>query len=187
MRIFIAINLPPAVQKELARLQEDLARKHWPVRWEKPEKIHLTLAFLGNTKISLSRIKKAVLAGCRGIKSFEVSIKGLGAFPDFVRPRVVWVGLKGDLKNLAQLQKKISRELTAAKIDFKQKPFRPHLTIGRVKKGISKGALTDLGKKIRQHRKIDFKNTVRIDSVVIMKSDLRRTGSIHTKLAEINL
>lgn len=181
MRIFISVNLPATAQKELAKLIKKWQKFHWPVRWEKPEKIHLTLAFLGDTKTPLTKIKETVVQASRDIKSFEVGVKGLGAFPDFVRPRVVWLGLKGDLKNLARLQKQIGR------IHLGQRPFVPHATIGRVKKGISKGALADLGKKIQQHRRIDFKNTMRIDSVAIMQSQLQRSGSIYKKLGLVKL
>lgn len=185
MRVFIAVNLPSGVKNELDKWQTNLAKKHWPVRWEKPEKIHLTLVFLGNLKSQISNVKLAVENGVLGINPFKISFKGLGAFPDFVRPRVVWIGLKGDLKSLAALQKGIERELKKARIWFDKKPFVPHMTIGRVKKGISQGALQDLGKKIKKLRKIDFQSKILVDSVDIMKSDLLPEGSVYTRLAEI--
>jgi len=83
------------------------------------------------------------------------------------------------------LQKGIEKELEKARIWFDKKPFVPHMTIGRVKKGISKGALVDLGKKISKLRKIDFQSRILVESVEIMKSDLLPEGSIYTKLVEI--
>lgn len=186
MRIFIAINLPAPAQKELARLVKKWEKFYWPVRWEKLEKIHLTLAFLGELKRqNLKLLEKVIRQGIKDVASFEVGVKGLGCFPDFVRPRIVWLGLKGDLQNLARLQKQINRELISAGFEFRQRPFQPHLTIGRVKKGISQGALADLGKKIRQHRQIDFKSTLRINSVAVMKSRLARPTSIYTDLTTV--
>ncbi len=188
MRVFISINLPPAAQKELGGLTEKLQKAHWPVRWEKPEKIHITLVFLGEIQQSkLPKLQTAVESGSKEIKPFETSFKGLGAFPDFVKPRVVWVGLKGDLKSLAALQKGIEKELKKAKIWFDKKPFVPHMTIGRVKKGISQGALRDLGKKIAKLRKIDLQSRILVKTVDIMKSELRPTGSVYTRLAKVNL
>ncbi len=195
MRIFISVNLPAPAQKELAKLVKKWEKFHWPVRWEKVEKIHLTLAFLGKAKSPSQRLvglwpkklKVVIKLAVREIKPFEVGVKGLGAFPDFVRPRIVWLGLKGDLQSLARLQKQISQELSAAGFEFSQRPFRPHLTIGRVKKGISKGALADLGKKVRQHCEINFENKIPVNSVAIIQSQLQRPASIHTKLAEVKL
>lgn len=188
MRVFISINLPPAAQEELGGLTEKLQKAHWPVRWEKPAKIHITLVFLGKLQNSkIPKLQSAIERACLGIKSFEISFKGIGAFPDFVKPRVVWVGLKGDLKSLAALQKGIERELKKAGIWFDQKPFVPHMTIGRVKKGISEGALRDLGKKIAKLRKIDFQSKILVDSVEIMKSDLLPEGSVYKKLVEVKL
>lgn len=187
-RFFISVNLPKLAQKELGKLIEKLEKFHWPVRWEKPEKIHLTLAFLGQLdQVKLPIGQKAVALAAQEIKPFAVSFKGLGAFPDFIKPRIVWVGLKGDLKSLAALQKSIRSELKKAGLWFDEKPFIPHLTIGRVKRGMSKGALLDLGKKIGQMRKIDFKNEILVDRVAMMKSELRRTGSVYKLLTEFKL
>jgi len=187
MRIFIAVNLPAEARRELGNLQEDLQEKHWLVKWERPEKIHVTLVFLGKLQTSKTpKFQTIIEKGCAEIGPFEISFKGLGAFPDFVQPRVVWVGLKGDLKSLAALQKGIEKELKKAGIWFDKKPFMPHVTIGRVKKGISKGALQDLGKKIKKMRKIDFQSRILVDSVEIMKSDLLTEGSVYTKLDKIS-
>jgi 2'-5' RNA ligase len=187
MRTFIAVNLPFQAKKELASLQKDLERKHWPVRWENPEKIHITLAFLGSLpKPHVSKLQTVIKKACSEIKSFEISFKGLGAFPNFVQPRIVWLGLKGDLKSLAFLQKQIGRELEKAGIWFDKKPFVPHVTIGRVKTGISQGALRDLGKKNKQMRQIALHNRILVESVEIMKSDLFSEGSVYTVLDKIS-
>ena len=187
IRVFISINLPVSVQNELQRLIEKLQKFHWPVKREKTDTIHLTLAFLGWTKTPLSKIKEAVENACSETIPFEINTKGLGAFPDFIKPRIVWLGLKGDLKSLAQIQKNIAKELEKREIFFNKTPFVAHMTIGRVKKGISQGALRDLGKKISQMRKIDFQNRILVDSIDVMKSQLQRTGSVYTKLVGIKL
>lgn len=195
MRIFIALKLPAPVRQELNKLMKKWQKFHWPVRWEKIEKIHITLVFLGNVKMPSQRLvglwpknlKVVIRRAVKDVQPFEVGVKGLGCFPDFVQPRIVWMGLKGDLKSLARLQKQINQELTAAGFEFRQRPFQPHLTIGRVKKGISHGALADLGKKIRQQREINFKNKIPVNSVAIIQGQLARPTSIHTQLAEIKL
>lgn len=187
-RIFIGVNLPAFSQKELGDLTARLQKFHWPVKWEKPEKIHLTLVFLGSVQDSkLAVLRTAVEKGSVEIIPFEIAFKGLGAFPDFIQPRIVWVGLKGDLQTLARLQKGVVRKLKKTGFWFDQKPFVPHMTIGRVKKSISQGALRDLGKKINKMRKIDFQSRILVNSVAIMKSELHPGGSVYTKLADIKL
>lgn len=102
MRVFISVNLSALARKELGELTQKLQKSHWPVRWEEISKIHVTLAFLGKLKNSKTlKLRAIVKKACLGINPFEVSFKGLGSFPNFIEPRVIWMGLKGDLKRQA--------------------------------------------------------------------------------------
>ena len=121
-RLFISIELSEEVRREITKFVKRLRRSHWPVRWVALENIHITLAFLGwksqksqipNPKFQVKTvdlIKECIQKAVEGIGAFEVKIRGIGCFPDFKRPRVVWLGLVGELKSLVLLQKRVSRE-----------------------------------------------------------------------------
>ncbi len=191
MRTFIAVDLSEQARKEVGEFLKRQKKKHWPVKWEKAEKVHITLAFLGEMEggRSLGKVKEAVERGREGILPFEVGMRGMGCFPDFVKPRVVWIGLVGDLKSLARLQKQVEQELLAVKeikIPFEKRKFIPHLTIGRVKGGRWR-QIKEMGRQIKNMSRREFSSRIGVKSVGIYKSELRPGGSEYTKLEEIDL
>lgn len=199
MRIFIAIDLPKAVKRELGRLLKKLEKKHWKVRWEKAEKLHLTLVFLGwikliqnskckiqNCNSKLKIIKEAVRKGCKDIRPFEVSFKGFGCFPDFDYPRVIWLGLRGDLKALAALQKAIENNLINSRFKVDKRKFHGHLTLGRIRP-VKLRERKEIGRQLKKMREIDFKSEILVDKVTIFESKLSPKSSTYKKLGEIKL
>src|SRR4051812_527851 len=108
-RTFVAIVIPEVLGRKLARLQETLAPTVTGIRWAAPEPFHLTLAFLGDVRnADLSAVCRSVADASAGFEPLDLRIEGLGAFPDAVRPRVVWAGLTGaGLEALAALQKNV--------------------------------------------------------------------------------
>lgn len=206
MRIFIAIDISDEAKKEVEKLYKVLKKKHWKVKWEPIEKLHFTLAFLGSIKYQTSnikKIKKAIELVSEDIGPFTLSFKGLGCFPDYIFPRVIWLGLRGDLKSLAALQKNIVRELSdselfdstkyisdrAQKRTLKgfEKPFSPHITLGRVKKEVRAKERREIGKQLNRFRILNLEPKISADRVVIYESKLLPTGSVYTKLSEIPL
>jgi 2'-5' RNA ligase len=113
IRAFIAIELPAAAKSALAGIQAQLrAAGHSAVKWVDPEGIHLTLKFLGNIQASkVADIIGVMTEAAQGIHPLQLELTGLGAFPNFKRIRVVWVGLGGDLIELKQLQQRIEANL----------------------------------------------------------------------------
>jgi len=211
MRVFLAIDITDQAKKEIEKLYKVLKRKHWPVKWEEPEKIHLTLAFLANINNSEFRvqnselnseskiklIKKAVKEACENISPFEISFKGLGCFPDYDQPRVIWLGLKGDLKSLAKLQKNVCAEIikiaeslydcTPKRILMGlRRSFSAHITLGRIKKARFREK-REIGRQLKKLRICDLQSKTLIDRVVIYESKLSRLGSRYRKLEEISL
>lgn len=187
MRIFIAINLSKSARKEISKLLKELQRKHWKVKWEKAEKLHITLAFMGKIEQQeISKIKKVCQNSIKNIHPFTLKFKGLGCFPDYQWPRIVWLGTIGDLKNLALLQKNLYKELEKASFNIKKKPFSPHITLGRVKKARS-GERREIGRQLKALQKLDFKSKIKVNKITIYQSILSRTGSAYKKLEEIFL
>ena len=188
MRIFIAVDLSEGAKKEVGEFLKKLEKKYWPVKWEELEKVHITLAFLGEIgEERLEEVKEAVLRGSGGIFPFEVGMRRVGCFPDFLRPRVVWIGLVGDLKSLARLQKQIAGELLKVEgVRIEERKFIPHLTIGRVKGGKFRH-IKEMGRQINNMKWLEFSSKIEVSSVRIYKSELRPEGSKYTKLEEIIL
>ena len=186
MRVFISVDLDQPARREIEKLLEILEKKHWKVKWEKPEKLHITLAFLGEIDQSqISRLRQ-VFGGQAKLKSFTISFKGLGCFPDYEWPRIIWLGLKGDLKSLAVLQKTVQEKLIQAGFKPDIKPFVPHITIGRIKQARA-GERHEIARQIRALAKMEFKEGWKVNRVVIYESQTLPEGSVYKKLAEKNL
>jgi len=182
MRVFIAVDLDHPARKELEKLLKKLAKKHWAVKWEAAEKVHITLAFLGETE-GVGEVEGCVGKAAVSFKPFTLSFKGLGCFPDYLLPRIIWLGLKGDLYNLATLQKTIQAKLIQAGFKPDIKPFVPHITIGRVKHA-RLGQRQEIGRQIKALQKMEFKSAWKVDRVIIYQSQTLPEGSIYRKLSE---
>jgi 2'-5' RNA ligase len=133
IRAFVAIRMSAQVESAIAAAIEELRTPPIEgIRFTVPGNLHLTLKFLGNDA-PVDRIR-AMLPGlqsaCRETLPFEVVASGLGAFPDMTRPRVLWVGLHSE--SLVSLAKRIDDVATNAGFNRESRPFRAHLTIGRV-------------------------------------------------------
>ena len=187
IRTFIAIELPPGVQQGLRRVQEQLQRFRPPVRWVAPDKIHVTLNFLG--EIPAEEVPAAVEAALRaaaGAAPFEVEAAGLGVFPSPRRPRVLWVGLGGDLPALKALQAGLTRELAARGFPPEERAFSPHLTLGRVRQHAAPAELRALGDKVAD-TSVPSLGRWRVERIVVIRSDLRPEGPIYTTLRAVPL
>ena len=138
IRAFIAIGLPANVKAALGDVAAALAAgvPRGAVRWVRPEQIHLTLRFLGDTPIDRLPALAAALDDVAGRQaSFALRLTTTGCFPNAHRPRVVWVGLGGEAAALAALVADLNAALGALGLPPEDKPFRAHLTLGRVKDG----------------------------------------------------
>jgi 2'-5' RNA ligase len=134
MRLFAAADLPRPVRDRLAAIRERARDLPLPIRWVRPEGIHLTFKFLGEvTPARLEGIREALRPAARAVPPFRLATAGAGTFPDRGQPRVVWIGIDGDLETARRLQAAIEAAMTAIGFAPEERPFRPHLTLGRVK------------------------------------------------------
>ncbi|MDI9571169.1 MAG: RNA 2',3'-cyclic phosphodiesterase [Pseudomonadota bacterium] len=185
MRAFLAIALPPEVKANIGRIQERL-KKSVPgdIRWVRPEGVHLTLKFFGEMTLpELERIKAAVAGPTAAAAPFVLEVRGLGAFPEVSRPRVIWLGLAGETAALMSLRGELERELARAGFPEEERPFRAHLTLGRVK--IPKGVL-GLARTVETETDMAA-GRIPVEEIVLFKSELTPRGAIHTRLAAFPL
>ncbi len=188
IRSFIAIELPEEVIKALTRVQGRLKTSDEKnVKWVEPENMHLTLQFLGNVDAAaVGNITAAIERAAAGARHFPLEVGGLGAFPSLHRLQTVWVGLGGDLDKLTRLQKDISANLTPLGFPPENRPFTPHLTLGRAREFIRPEERAALGK-LLENMPFNVKYTVEVTVVNLMKSQLTRQGPIYTRLASVAL
>ena len=184
IRSFIAIGLPEATRQTLAAVQKHLKQSGAGVRWVKPSSIHLTLKFLGNIHpTQVEDIALAVAQEVRDEPPITLGAAGLGAFPGRRKPRVIWIGMEGEVQRLTRIQARVENALEPLGFVREKRPFRPHLTIGRVKDHRKLQALIDAMAEL----KIPKFDSFDVTEIILYKSDLRPTGAIYTKLHRMSL
>jgi 2'-5' RNA ligase len=184
IRAFLAVPLRPDLRPAVAALQERLQPAQAKVKWVEAENLHFTLKFLGDTRPERGQeIAAAVRSAVQRLAPFEVTIAGAGAFPHTRRPRTVWVGTREGAEPLAALAAAVEEALAALGLPRETKPFRPHLTIGRVK---GPDFLRTLGELIEAEADTPIGRQT-VDSCCLMQSELKRSGPIYTVLADIPL
>jgi RNA 2',3'-cyclic 3'-phosphodiesterase len=171
LRAFISLPVAPEVVENIVACQQELAKKAGEaVRWTPQDQIHLTLQFLGNIAAGEVEELKPRLAPLP--TSLRLRAQGIGAFPSVRNPRVIWVGLAGDIDELKNLQSAVEKATERKE----ERPFHPHLTIGRVREGQRSRANLD-----------PWKDTPfgewEIHELLLMQSKLSPKGATHSVLA----
>jgi len=175
MRAFIALELPKEIKKEIAKIQKQLQRAGAKATWVKPEIAHLTFAFLGSvTHNELEIIHKILEEEVKKSSLLKLRLELVNCFPNPERARIIFVELQGDLKELNYLVKQIRKNLKQQKIWLDDKPFAPHVTLGRVRKQAN---LTHVLKGIKV-KKLEFLAR----EITLNQSTLGRSGPKYTQL-----
>jgi len=134
MRLFVAADLPRDLRDRLAAIQVQGRTWPLPVRWVRPEGIHLTFKFLGEVAPDrVGAIHEALESARHSTAPFFLTTAGTGSFPEHGQPQVLWIGIGGDLESSARLQTAIESALVGIGLEPEDRPYRPHLTLGRVK------------------------------------------------------
>jgi len=189
IRTFIAIELDESIKESLTKLQERLKGQvpQGSVRWVRPEGVHLTLKFLGDVPADqIGEITKALERSCQGFAPFSLLCGGLGCFPNLKRPRVMWVGIQEETGTLSQLKEAIEENVAPLGYPPEKRKFSPHLTLGRVQRRVSSGDRHRLGELVGASE-IGTLSQMQVKSVNLMRSDLRPSGAVYTRLAEVEL
>ncbi len=187
LRAFIAIAIPPkirqAISSQTASLRKESGRA---VRWVAVENIHLTLKFLGEVSApNLELLAQALRAECAQTAPFTISVENLGCFPNPRRPRVIWIGLAVP-PELIRLHRQA--EATAARLGYApdDKPFAPHLTIGRVREQAAPEEIQAL-RSLLERTTVPGLGTFTVNEVHLYKSDLKPEGPVYTRLVTARL
>jgi 2'-5' RNA ligase len=184
IRAFIAIELPDHIITAIRRVQESLKAHKFKVRWVKPENIHLTLKFLGDINPEdIARIDLAISQTVQGIAPISLSAGGSGVFPGIRRPRVVWVGISGEINQLKILQQTLDEQLEQIGFPREKRAFKGHLTLGRIKGPIDPYRLNTALNTVNTFSTQPFM----VDRLYLFRSDLEPTGSIYTRLLSATL
>lgn len=184
VRTFVAVVLPQDVKQAIGSVESQFRKSAPRVRWVSPENLHITLKFLGNVDADrLSDVEAAVREAVKGLKPFRLEFRGAGAFPNQKKPRVIWIGIEGEVSLLSEAAERVDKALVDIGFEAEDRPFRGHVTIGRCRDirdgaGVS-DALRDVGA-------LEL-GSMNVDRVIVMKSDLRPEGPIYSEIAEIKI
>jgi RNA 2',3'-cyclic 3'-phosphodiesterase len=180
IRSFLAIEFPEEILKGIVVVQDRLkSRIYGDIRWVRPEGIHLTLKFFGDIPPGdVANISSVVEKAAAGVDPLALAIGGTGVFPDLRRPRVLWLGMTGDVERLLILQRELEGELQRIGFPREERPFRPHLTLGRIR---SSRGMADLAKVLEKGRAYDAGRFVAA-GLSLFRSELTPRGALYTRL-----
>jgi len=184
IRAFLAIELPDALRPGLTQVQEELKRSRADVRWVPVGNIHLTMKFFGNVpEDETGPLAQAARAATAEAAPLQLQVTSAGAFPSPMSPRVVWLGLGGDMVPLTQLFYRLEKAFAALGYPPEGRAFNPHLTLGRVKSPANRDKLARLLAKLPPLNWPPFT----VKELVLFQSVLSPQGSTYSPLEVIPL
>lgn len=182
-RAFIAIDISEAVRQKLVAAQQGLAATGAQLRLVEPENVHVTVKFLGDIQDDkVAAVADAIRAAVNGMRQFDITAHGIGAFPGLKYIRVVWAGVSEGYENVVAVQRNIDRELQ--KLGFPlERDFVPHLTLARVKSAVAREKLVAF---VKENAGTEF-GVTRAQAVELRQSTLTPRGPIYSTLTRIEL
>jgi RNA 2',3'-cyclic 3'-phosphodiesterase len=180
MRTFVAVNFEQPIRAKITQTRNELTPLSKKIKWVEEQNLHLTLKFLGEIEEkTVVEIDEALKNTLSNTAQFDINLAGLGVFPGLSRPRVIWIGIEKGKDELAQLNLEIESRLEPLGFMTEERPFSPHLTIGRVKEPLNEkesGILSGFIERFHSEE-ISIKIVQQID---LMKSVLSRSGSVYS-------
>ena len=179
MRLFLALELPSAATEEIAAAAAPLREAEPGLAWVPVHKLHLTLKFLGDgDDLRVAALGAAMDRVARRHRPFEMTVAGAGAFPNFRRPRVVWMGVDGESR-LELLHHDVEIAAEQAGYELEGRPFRPHVTLARVRDPLPAARARALA---RVARTIDHASTEYVDRLTLFDSAAGASGAHYRRL-----
>lgn len=187
LRLFVAVELPEEVLRALADTQRELRKRGVDgLRWVRPEGIHLTLKFLGETPPEKAPdIERALEVAVKGTPPHTLSLGRLGTFGSRNAPRVLWVDMAGDVETLKSLQESVERVISPLGFPRENRSFSPHLTLARIRPENAREVARPLAEAVAAVRPPEAE--LRVTEVSLMRSDLRHGGAVYTRLRSVVL
>jgi 2'-5' RNA ligase len=184
VRLFIAINLPQSERQAIHHATAPLREAARSVTWVAPDCIHLTMKFLGEQPPeAVALVRDAIGAVARRFNPPRLDLGGVGAFPHLRAPRIFWMGIASDPKlELLHHDLEVACEELGYEVDARA--FRPHVTLGRVKRDIPTEQAQTLS---RLATSVRYRATIDVPSIDVMQSELSAAGPRYTVLAAIPL
>ncbi len=185
VRNFVAIPVEGELGELLIEKVAEWRRIQPDLKWEKRGNFHITLKFIGDsTERELVKIEEIISEVFSDIHRFSVPVGSVGAFPDFKRARVVWVGALFPDSFVERVEKFDRLLYEYLGIPREKKEFTPHITIARVKRSSIKRELLD---GFREFNEFVNGKELSVDKVVHFKSELKPSGAVHTPLFTLDL
>lgn len=178
IRCFVAIEIPPPIQRLLKPVQTRLQSEIRRASWTKPGNLHLTLKFLGDVRSEkIDVVSEAIQNVADAQTPFSIAFGGVGTFPDFTRPRVLWIGMKQGALAFSDLAKSVNFTLKPLGFPADNR-FHPHLTLARLRAPMNLESLQNM---LHQYDMIDG-SVVNVNKITLMQSQLHPNGTIYTPL-----
>lgn len=176
MRLFLAINLDPAVRRAIANATAALRATAPALNWADEARLHLTLKFLGEQDGGVvAPLAKTLTDVAARHRPFTLRVREVGAFPNFRRARVVWIGVEREPR-LELLHHDVEVACERHGFELEGRPFRPHVTLARVPSG-GRASENDMRRLWRASKRVDFEDESEVHSVDIMRSTAGAGGS----------
>ncbi len=182
MRTFIAVELSEEQRNNLEKLQQAVKKAGMQAKIVEKENLHITLKFLGEIQNKdLEIVKESLQEAVEGVKKFEISISGVGAFPSIAKPGVIWAAVEDGKDELMDLASRVDEKVVVH--EFDSKPFSPHITVARLRTQKHIAALAEIE---RDFEEFEFGKTV-VSEVKLKKSELTPRGPIYSDILNFRL
>jgi 2'-5' RNA ligase len=179
LRVFVAVDVPAALQGKLGAAAASLRRLPGDARWVYAAYPHLTLRFLGDWESSaVWRASAAVERVATRHRPFSLTLAGLGLFPEHGAPQVVWLGVERGRPGLVALQRDLETELGLAGFPPGERAFRPHVTLARLRRA-EPGPWREAVRRLGRDPVVSFA----VEQIRVMRSELTRRGPVYTVLS----
>jgi len=184
VRVFVSVNMPVRIQRDLARVTRRLSLASIPVRWVPPQNLHLTLRFLGEqAKSERGSIVDVLTRAAEDADPFEVSFGAVGAFPSPRRPKVIWIEVEA-VPRLRLLRSSLEREMARAGFGTETVPFRPHVTLGRASRGSTPGSFRDF---VSASGAVEVNSVLKVSALDLVRSRTLSSGAEYELLDRVRL
>lgn len=183
MRCFLSVDLPDDLEGRIKNIQDRLRESGADINYVSPEKVHITVKFLGDDvrEEQIDGIGEKLNNRLSSFESFKASVEGVGVFPSLDYIKVIWLGVNRGEDRLKELFRYVEDEMTALGFEEEEYDFTPHATVGRVNSGKNKDQLIDVLHNIEKK----YVGEIEVSEIRLKKSELKPEGPKYSTLREV--